>query len=158
MSVRPRILGLALVVCGVLIATLPALPWYAVTFPTGASSLSGYGAGAAAWLLPPIGASLVVTGVLAAWWAAPTGTPPVRALGAVAVLAAVLGMGWSAFLALAPHVEVVAVRAGMADSPVAGEWFIGVLPPAWACLAATALAGMAGILLLVPGTGPAPPA
>ena len=150
MSTRSRVLGVAVAACGVLMAALPALPWYSASLPTGSASLSGYGAGGASWILPVIGAALVATGVLAAWWVPPSGSRTARVLGGVTVLWAVLGVAWTALVALAPRVEVVANRAGLPDSPISGDWSLAVLPPAWACLAAAALAGMAGILLMTP--------
>lgn len=151
MSTRARVIGVAIAACGLLMAVLPALPWYAATLPTGTASLSGYGAGGASWILPVIGAAMAATGVLVAWWQPLPGTRTARVLGGVAVLWAVLGVAWAALVALAPRVDVVAVRAGMADAPLAGDWAMTVMPPAWACLAAAALAGMAGILLVTPG-------
>lgn len=157
MTRRTRVLGVAIAACGVLLAVLPALPWYGAVLPTGTASLSGYGAGGASWILPLIGAALAVTGALAAWWAPPPGTRTARVLGGVVVLWAVLGVAWSALVALAPRVEVVAQRVGLPDSPIAGDWAVNVLPPAWVCLAAAALAGMAGILLMTAAaTGKAP--
>lgn len=151
MSTRARVIGVAVAVCGLLMAALPALPWYAATLPTGTASLSGYGAGGASWILPVIGAAMAVTGGLVAWWQPLPGTRTARVLGGVAVLWAALGVAWAALVALAPRVDVVAVRAGLADAPLAGDWAVTVMPPAWACLAAAALAGMAGILLVTPG-------
>jgi MFS family permease len=153
MSARPRVLGAAISGCGLLLAVLPALPWYSATLTTGSTSLSGYGAGGASWILPVIGVALIVTGVLAAWWSPPTGTRTARVLGGCAILWAVLGVGWTALVALTPRVEVVAERAGLPDSPIAGDWDVTVLPPAWACLAAAAMAGMAGILLMTAPSG-----
>jgi hypothetical protein len=150
MSTRARVIGVAIAACGVLVAVLPALPWYAATLPTGTASLSGYGAGGASWILPVIGAAMAITGVLAALWQPLPGTRTGRVLGGVTVLWAALGVAWSALVALTPRVDVVAVRAGFPDAPLAGDWVVTVLPPAWACLAAAALAGMAGILLVTP--------
>lgn len=155
MSARPKVLGTAIAACGLLMAVLPALPWYAATLPTGSASLSGYGAGGASWILPVIGAALIATGVLEAWWSPAPGTRTARVLGGCTVLWAVLGVAWSALVALAPRVDVVAARAGLPDSPIAGDWSVTVLPPAWACLAAAALAGMAGILLMTAPAGSA---
>lgn len=157
MSTRPRILGMAVAACGVLMIVLPALPWYAATLSTGSASLSGYGAGGASWILPVLGGALVMTGAIAAWWAPPPATRTARAVGGVTILWAVLGVAWSALVALAPRVDVVAERAGLPDAPVSGDWAVAVLPPAWACLAAAALAGMAGILLMTPPRGGVPP-
>ncbi len=153
MSSRPRALGVIIVACGVLLGVLPALPWYGTSLPTGTASLSGYGAGGALWILPVIGAALVVTGLLAVWWMAPPGTRSARVLGGATILWAVLGVAWGSLVALSPRVTVVAVRAGLPDSPLAGDWSVAVLPPAWAGLAAAALAGMAGILLMTPRPG-----
>ena len=150
MSGRGRILGAAVVACGALVALLPVLPWYAATLRSGTASLSGYGAGGASWILPVIGAALACTGGLIAWWHPVPGSRMARALGGVVILLAVAGAAWAALIALAPRVDVVVVRTGVRDAPLGGEWAIGVLPPAWACLAAAALAGMAGILLMVP--------
>ena len=149
MSGRSRMLGVAVVACGALVALLPVLPWYAATLRSGTASLSGYGAGGASWILPVIGAALACTGGLIAWWHPVPGSRTARALGGVVILLAVAGAAWTALIALAPRVDVV-VRRGVRDAPLGGEWAIGVLPPAWACLAAAALAGMAGILLMVP--------
>lgn len=154
MSARPKVLGTAIAACGLLMAVLPALPWYSATLPTGSASLSGYGAGGASWILPVIGAALMATGVLAAWWSPPAGTRTARVLAGCTILWAVLGVAWSALVALAPRVDVVAERAGLPDSPIAGDWSVVVLPPGWACLAAAALAGMAGILLMTTPGGP----
>jgi len=155
MSMRPKVLGAAIAACGLLMVVLPALPWYAATLPTGSASLSGYGAGGASWILPVIGAALMATGVLAAWWSPSPGTRTARVIGGCSILWAVLGVAWAALVALAPRVEVVAERAGLPDSPIAGDWAVTVLPPAWACLAAAALAGMAGILLMTTPSGSA---
>lgn len=154
MSTRARVIGVAIVACGALVAALPALPWYAATVPTGTSSLSGYGAGGASWILAVIGVAMALTGVLVAWWMPAPGTRTARVLGGVTVLWAALGVAWAALVALLPRVDVVAVRAGLPDAPLAGDWVVSVLPPAWACLAAAALAGMAGILLATPGPRP----
>lgn len=153
MSTRARVIGVAIIACGLVMAVLPALPWYAADLPTGSASLSGYGAGGASWILPVIGVALVVTGLLAAWWRPLPGTRPARILGGVTVLWAALGVAWAALVALTPRVDVVAVRAGLPDAPLLGDWSLTVMPPAWACLAAAALAGMAGILLVTPGPG-----
>jgi len=153
-STRARVIGIAMASCGALMAVLPALPWYSATLPTGTASLSGYGAGGASWILPLIGAAMALTGVLAAWWEPVPGSRAARVLGGAGILWAALGVAWSALVALAPRVDVVAVRTGLPDSPVAGDWSLMVLPPAWACLAAAALAGMAAILLMIPGREP----
>lgn len=151
MSTRAVAIGAAIAACGALVAALPVLPWYRADLPTGVASLSGYAAGGVSWILPVIGAALVVTGLLAAWWRPHSGDPSARALGGVAVLLAALGVGWAALVALMPRVDVVALRAGLPASPLEGDWSVSVMPPAWACLAAAALAGMAGILLVTPG-------
>ncbi len=156
MSGRTRALGIAIVACGVLMMVLPALPWYGASLPTGEASLTGYGAGGASWILPVIGLALVVTGVLALWWSIPPGSRGARVLGALAILWAVLGVVWSALVALSPRVDVVAQRGGLPDATLAGDWAVSVLPPAWACLASAALAGMAGILLMTPRPGDVP--
>ena len=150
MSRRARALGVAIAACGVLLAVLPALPWYGATLPTGEATLSGYGAGGASWILPLIGAAMIVTGALVARWQPLPGTRPARVLGGLSILWAVLGVAWSALIALSPRVEVVAERLGAPDAPVAGDWSVSVLPSAWACVAAAALAGMAAILLVTP--------
>jgi hypothetical protein len=150
MSARSRMLGAAAVACGALMALLPVLPWYAATLRSGTASLSGYGAGGASWILPVIGAALACAGGLIAWWHPVPGSRTARALGGVVIVLAAAGAAWTAVVALAPRVDVVVVRTGVPDAPLSGEWAIGVLPPAWACLAAAALAGMAGILLMVP--------
>lgn len=151
MSTRARVIGAAIVACGLLLAALPLMPWYAATLPTGTASLSGYGAGGASWILPVIGAAMAITGCLVAWWQPLPGTRTARVLGGMAVLWAALGVAWAALVALVPRVDVVAVRAGLPDASLMGEWAVTVMPPAWACLAAAALAGMAGILLVTPG-------
>ena len=150
MSARSRMLGVAVVACGALMALLPVLPWYAATLRSGTASLSGYGAGGASWILPVIGAALACAGGLIAWWHPVPGSRTARALGGVVIVLTAAGAAWTALVALAPRVDVVVVRTGVPDAPLSGEWAIGVLPPAWACLAAAALAGMAGILLMVP--------
>ncbi len=157
MTGRARALGIAVAACGVLMVVLPALPWYGASLPTGDASLSGYGAGGTTWIIPVIGAALVVTGALAVWWGVPPGSRGSRALGAVALLWAALGVAWVAAGALSPDVHVVAAREGLPDAALAGEWAVSALPAAWACLAVAALAGMAGILLMTPrpGDGPA---
>jgi len=152
-SGRSRALGIAIVACGVLLMALPALPWYEASLPTGSASLTGYGAGGASWILPVIGVAMVVTGVLALWWSVPTGTRGARVIGGLTILWAVLGVAWAALVALSPRVEVVAQRAGLPDAALAGEWSVSVMPAGWACLAAAALAGMAGILLMTPRAG-----
>ena len=156
MSGRTRAIGIAIVACGVLMMALPALPWYGASLPTGSASLTGYGAGGASWILPVIGVALVVTGVLAVWWSMPPGTRGARVIGGLAILWAVLGVAWSALVALSPRVEVVAERAGLPEATLAGEWAVNVLPAAWACLAIAALAGMSGILLMTPRPGDLP--
>lgn len=150
MTGRPRGLGLAVMACGLLMIVLPALPWFAADLPTGPADLSGYGAGGVAWILPVIGGALLVTGLLVAWWCPPPGTRQARALGGTAVLLAGLGVAWGALVALSPRIGVVAERLGSPDSPIAGDWAVSTLPGAWACLAAAAIAGMAGILLMTP--------
>lgn len=153
---RTRALGIAIVACGVLLMALPALPWYGASLPSGSASLTGYGAGGASWILPVIGVALVVTGVLALWWSVPPGTRGARVIGGLTILWAVLGVAWAALVALAPRVDVVASRAGLPDATLAGDWTVNVLPAAWACLAAAALAGMSGILLMTPRPGEVP--
>ncbi len=150
MNVRSRSLGVAVIACGVLMAVLPALPWYGADLPTGRADLTGYGAGGVAWILPVIGAALATAGILAAWWTPQTGSRPARLLGGAVVLMAALGVAWSAITAFIPRIDVVAARAGMPDAPLAGDWAVSALTPAWICMAAAALAGMAGILLLTP--------
>jgi len=154
---RTRALGIAIMACGVLLMALPALPWYGASVPTGSAWLTGYGAGGASWILPVVGVALVVMGVLVLWWSVPPGTRGARVIGSLTILWAVLGVAWSALVALSPRVEVVAERARLADAVLAGEWAVSVLPAAWACLAAAALAGMAGILLMTPRTGDGAP-
>lgn len=156
MSGRTRAIGMAIVACGVLMMVLPALPWYGADLPTGSVSLSGYGAGGASWILPVLGVALVVTGALAVWWSMPPGTRGARVIGGVTILWAVLGVAWAALVALSPRVDVVAQRAGLPEAVVAGDWAVNVLPAAWACLAAAALAGMSGILLMTPRPGDVP--
>ena len=153
MNGRTRVIGIAIVACGVLMMALPALPWYGASLPTGSASLTGYGAGGASWILPVIGLALVVMGVLALWWSVPPGTRGARVIGGLTILWAVLGVAWSALVALSPRVDVVAERAGLPDATLAGDWAVSVLPAAWACLAVAALAGMAGILLMTPRPG-----
>jgi hypothetical protein len=150
MNSRARSLGIAVIACGVLMAVLPALPWFGADLPTGRADLTGYGAGGVAWILPVIGAALITAGVLTAWWTPPPGTRPARLLGGGVVLMAALGVAWSALIALAPRIDVVAARAGLPDAPLSGDWAVSALAPAWICMAAAALAGMAGILLLTP--------
>ena len=156
MSGRTRAIGIAIVACGALMMALPALPWYGASLPTGNASLTGYGAGGASWILPVIGVALVVTGVLAVWWSMRPGTRGARVIGGLVILWAVLGVAWSALVALAPRVEVVAERAGLPEATLAGEWAVNVLPAAWACLAVAAVAGMSGILLMTPRPGDVP--
>jgi hypothetical protein len=150
MTGRSRSLGIAVLACGVLMVLLPALPWYGADLPTGRVDLTGYGAGGVAWILPLIGAAMAVAGILAAWWAPTPATRLARLLGGAVVLMAALGVAWSALIAFGPRIDVVATRAGMPDAPLAGEWAVSALAPAWICMAAAALAGMAGILLLTP--------
>lgn len=157
MTGRTRALGIAIMACGVLLMALPALPWYGASLPTGSASLSGYGAGGASWILPIIGVAMVVTGLLALWWSLPHGTRGARVIGGLSILWAILGVAWAALVALSPRVEVVAQRAGLPDAVLAGEWSVSVMPAAWACLAAAALAGMAGILLITPRAGDGAP-
>ncbi len=153
MSRRTRSLGIAVLACGVLMALLPVLPWYGADLPTGRAVLSGYAAGGVAWILPVIGTAMVVAGVLIAWWTPSPGTRPARLLGGAVVLIAGLGVAWSALIALSPRIDVVAARLGLPDAPLAGEWAVSALAPAWICVAAAALAGMAGILLFTPRAG-----
>lgn len=150
MSRRVRSLGIAVLACGVLMAVLPALPWYGADLPTGRADLTGYGAGGVAWILPVVGAAMVIIGGLIAWWAPRPGTRPARLLGGAVILMAALGVAWSALIALSPRIDVVATRLGLPDAPLAGEWAVSALAPAWICVAAAALAGMAGILLITP--------
>lgn len=150
MNGRSRSLGIAVLACGVLMAVLPALPWFGADLPTGRADLTGYGAGGVAWILPVIGGVLATTGILAAWWTPQAGTRPARLLGGAVVLMAALGVAWSAIIAFVPRIDVVAARVGMPDAPLAGDWAVSALAPAWIFMAAAALAGMAGILLLTP--------
>ena len=156
MSGRTRAIGIAIIACGVLMMVLPALPWYGAALPGGSASLSGYGAGGSAWILPVLGVALLVTGALALWWSVPPGTRGARVIGGVTILWAALGVAWAALVALAPRVDVVAERPGLPEAVLAGEWAVSVLPAAWACLAAAALAGMSGILLMTPRPGDMP--
>jgi hypothetical protein len=153
-TARPRGLALAVMACGVLMLALPTLPWFAADLPTGRVDLSGYGVGGVAWILPAIGAALVGTGLLVAWWRPPPGTRQARFLGGTVVVLAALGVLWGALVTLWPRIGVVAQRAGRPDAPIGGEWSVSALPGAWACLAAAAVAGMAGILLITPGADP----
>ena len=148
MSMRVPVLGLATTGCGLLLAILPGLPWYSADLPTGSAQLSGYGATGGTWILPVAGVVLAVAGLLTIWWRPRTGTRLARIIGAFIVLAAGVAVGWAARAALVPAVGVVAERPGMPASPLGGDWIITVLPAAWITIAAAALAGMAGILLL----------
>lgn len=150
MTSRMRALGIAIIACGALMAVLPALPWYGANLPTGSADLTGYGAGGVAWLLPVMGAALIIIGVLIGWWTPRPGTRQARGLGGAVTLMAAVGVAWSALIALSPRINVVAARAGMPESPLSGEWAVAALAPAWTCIAAAALAGMAGILLVTP--------
>jgi len=148
MSPRAHGLGIAAFCCGLLLCILPALAWYSADLPTGPDDLTGYGASATTWILPVSGAILMVTGLLTVWWHPPTGTRVARILGALVVVAAVAGVAWAARAALAPGIAVVAERPGQTPAALDGEWVVAVLPAAWIAIAAAALAGMAGILLL----------
>lgn len=148
MSPRAHGLGVASIACGVLLCILPALAWYSADLPTGSDSLTGYGASATTWVLPVAGVIMMATGVLCVWWRPPTGTRVARILGALTVVAAVVSVVWAARAALAPGIEVVAERAGQTAVPLSGDWPVTVLPAAWIAIAAAALAGMVGILLL----------
>jgi hypothetical protein len=148
--VNPRAhgLGVAAVACGLLLCILPLLAWYSADLPTGSDSLTGYGASATTWVLPVAGLIMMATGVLCVWWRPAPGTRVARILGALMVVAAVVGVAWAARAALAPGIEVVAERAGQPAAPLDGDWSVTVLPAAWIAVATAALAGMVGILLL----------
>ena len=148
MNPRARALGLATVGCGLLLCILLALQWYSADLPTGSATLTGYGSSATTWMLPVTGALMIITGLLAAWWRPATGTRVARILGSLVIVAAVLGVVWAARATLAPGVEVVAERVGQPTAALEGEWSVTVLPAAWIAVAAAALAGMAGILML----------
>ena len=148
MNPRAHGLGIAAFCCGLLLCILPALAWYSADLPTGPDDLTGYGASATTWILPVSGAILMVSGLLAVWWHPPTGTRVARILGALVVVAAVAAVAWAARAALAPGIAVVAERRGQVTAALNGEWAVTVLPAAWIAIAAAALAGMAGILLL----------
>ncbi len=149
MNPRTRVLGLAILGCGALLCILPALPWYSADLPTGADRLTGYGATAVTWILPVAGGMLVAAGLLAAWWQPSTGTRVARLLGGLVVVCAITATTWAARAALGTTIQVVAERPGRAAAPLEGEWSVTVLPAAWISIAAAALAGMAGILLLI---------
>ncbi len=148
MNPRAHGLGVASVGCGLLLCILPALAWYSADLPTGSDSLTGYGASATTWVLPVAGVIMIATGVLCVWWRPATGTRVARILGALVVVAAVVGIVWAARAALSPGIGVVAERAGQPVAPLDGDWSVTVLPAAWITVATAALAGMAGILLL----------
>lgn len=150
MSARSRTLGIVAAVAGALLAVLPTLPWYGADLPGGGAWLSGYASGGESWILPVIGGALVVTGVLVAWWRPTPGTRLARVLGAITCVMAALGIAWAALIALSPRVRVIAERPGEPAAPIAGDWDVTVLPPAWIVVAAAAIAGMAGILLITP--------
>jgi hypothetical protein len=99
-------------------------------------------------VLPVAGVIMIATGVLCVWWRPATGTRVARILGALVVVAAVVGIVWAARAALSPGIGVVAERAGQPVAPLDGDWSVTVLPAAWITVATAALAGMAGILLL----------
>lgn len=148
MSPRAHGLGVASAACGLLLCILPVLAWYSADLPTGSDSLTGYGASAATWVLPVAGVILIAVGVLCVWWRPATGTRVARILGALVVVAAVVGVVWATRAALAPGIEVVAERAGKPSARLNGDWSVTVLPAAWIAIAAAAMAGMVGILLL----------
>lgn len=148
MTPRAHGLGVASIACGLLLGILPALAWYSADLPTGSDSLTGYGASATTWVLPVAGVLMMVTGMLCVWWRPASGTRVARILGALVVVAAVVGVAWAARAALAPGIEVVAERAGQPAAPLNGDWSVTVLPAAWIAIATAALAGMVGILLL----------
>lgn len=148
MNPRARALGLAAVGCGLLLCILPSLEWYSADLPTGTATLTGYGASATTWMLPVAGGLMIISGLLAAWWRPATGTRVARILGSLVIVSAVVGVVWAARAALAPGIEVVAERAGQSAAALEGDWSVVVLPAAWIAVAAAALAGMAGILLL----------
>ena len=102
MSPRAHGLGVASAACGLLLCILPVLAWYSADLPTGSDSLTGYGASAATWVLPVAGVILIAVGVLCVWWRPATGTRVARILGALVVVAAVVGVVWATRAALAP--------------------------------------------------------
>lgn len=148
MSPRTRAIGVALVACGILLAALPALDWYSADLPSGPDRLTGYGATGETWILPALGALLVVVGGLAAWVRPAAGGQGTRRLGVFALVGAGLGVAWAGKSALTPSVDVVAQRTGVPPAVLTGDWHVSVLSPAWITVAAAALAGMAAILLI----------
>lgn len=148
MSPRVRALGLALVACGVLLAVLPAFDWFSADLPSGPDRLTGYGATGETWILPALGGLLALLGGCVAWMRPAVGGRDARRIGALVLLGAGLGVAWAARSAVLPPVDVVAERVGAPPAVLAGDWQVSVLAPAWITVAAAALAGMAGILLI----------
>ena len=148
MKPRAHGLGVAAIACGLLLCILPALAWYSADLPTGSDQLTGYGASATTWILPVAGGIMMLAGLLCVWWRPAPGTRVARILGALVVVAAVVGVVWAARAALSPGIGVGAERVGQPAAPLDGDWSVTVLPAAWIAVATAALAGMAGILLL----------
>ncbi|MGD9696748.1 MAG: hypothetical protein AB7V42_13950 [Thermoleophilia bacterium] len=107
-----RLIGAALMLLGAALGALPAFAWFEAPAPRAPVSATGLAAAGELWLLPVLGALIVLAG--AGLLAAGPGSeaPAARGWGAVAAVAAALAMAWSLRVATDPPVALVARSPG----------------------------------------------
>jgi hypothetical protein len=113
-----RVTGTALMACGGGLAALPAFVWYSAPPAGDPTVATGFAAAGQLWLLPVLGAVIVVAG--AALLVAPAGGagPVARWSGPLVAGAALLALGLALWAAIDPSV-VLTLGAGAAAERIA---------------------------------------
>jgi len=94
-SPAQRILGAITAICGLALLGLPFATWYVARLPSGEEAASGIQAAGELWLVPPLGALVVVAGVAIALGRAPLLAGTVAACaGALAAAIAAASIAW----------------------------------------------------------------
>lgn len=156
-----RAAALAVVVGGLAMAVLPALPWYVVDVDGRQASARGIVAAGQLWLLPALGAAAVIAGLVLVAGPAPAGSHRARVVATVAGVAGAVGALSAALAALDPPVRLELPGAGL-PGPVAAP--VALTPAAYltpaACLVVVAAALVLGRIAIPrarPRAEPHPP-
>ena len=142
-----RAAGAPLIVLGGTLAVLPALAWYSAGAPAGRVAATGLAATGELWLLPVLGALVVVAGAALLTARPGAGGPVARWAGPLVIVAGGLAMVWAIRAGADPPVHLV-VRDGGSDRPLTAS--IDLEPAAIAApIVAGALVALGALLSAV---------
>lgn len=136
-----RLTGVALLLLGAALAVLPALTWFTAPPPGRPTGASGFSAAGSLWLLPVVGALVVLSG--AGLLAARPGAARAAArwAGPLALVAGLLALGFALWAAADPSLTLRVTAGGVTEQiPVA----VDLAPAAYVAPAVAAAAALVG--------------